>query len=417
MFNYGLIGKKLGHSYSNDIHHRLGNVEYDLKELDKNEFSLFMTEKSFKAINVTIPYKQDVIEYLDYLDEDAKAIGAVNTIVNDNGLLKGYNTDILGLNWVIDKINLSLDNKKVLILGTGGTSNTAKQLCLNHNVSKVYKVSRSKSDDDTITYDEVVAKCSDFDVIINTTPSGMYPTNYEKAISIKDFKNLEAVVDVIYNPLRTLLRLDANEHNIKAVNGLYMLVAQAVYADSLFFDKNCDTSYIDSIYKEILNNKLNICLIGMPFSGKSTIGKELAKKLGKDFVDVDEYITTKMKSTPADIITNKGEEYFRDIETDVVRELSILSNSIISTGGGSVLRKENVDRLKMSSLMVYIKRDNPIITADRPLTTNKEMYDELLAKRKPIYENSADVIIDNNDTVEKSVDSIIDKFNNSDIIF
>lgn len=418
MFNYGLIGKKLGHSYSKDIHHKLGNLEYDLKELNENEFSIFMKEKSFKAINVTIPYKQDVIKYLDYIDDDAKAIGAVNTIVNDNGLLKGYNTDILGLNLVIDKINLSLNNKKVLILGTGGTSNTAKQLCLNHDVNKVYKVSRTIGDDrDTITYNEVATKCSDFDVIINTTPSGMYPNNYDKAISVKDFKNLEAVVDVIYNPLRTLLRLDANEHNIKAVNGLYMLVAQAVFADSLFFDKKCDARDIESIYKELLKNKLNICLIGMPFSGKSTIGKELANKLGKDFVDVDEYITTKMKSTPAEIITNKGEEYFRDIETDVVRELSMLSNSIISTGGGSVLRKENVDRLKMSSLMVYIKRDNPIITSDRPLATNKEMYDELLAKRKPIYEKSADIIIDNNDTIDKSVDIIIDKFNDNDIIF
>lgn len=418
MFSYGLIGKKLGHSYSKDIHHKLGNLEYELKELDENEFSFFMKEKSFKAINVTIPYKQDVMKYLDYIEEDAKAIGAVNTIVNDNGVLKGYNTDILGLEYIIDKAKISLYDKKVLILGTGGTSFTVKQLCKKYNVKNSYKVSRTNSNDkDIITYDDAKDRYNDFDIIINTTPSGMYPNIYDKPMDISFMTNLEAIVDVIYNPLRTLLRLEADNKNIKAINGLYMLVAQAVFADGIFFNRECQYDKIESIYKELLQSKLNICLIGMPFSGKSTVGKLLSKKLSKEFVDVDEYITEKYNSTPANIITEKGEQYFRDIETEAVKDIAIASNSIIATGGGSILREENVNRLKMTSLVVYIKRDKPIFSDDRPLAANKEMYDELLKKRKPIYEKSADIIVDNNGDAEDCVDMIIDKFNNNEIIF
>ena len=418
MFSYGLIGKKLGHSYSKDIHHKLGNLEYELKELDENEFSFFMKEKSFKAINVTIPYKQDVMKYLDYIEEDAKAIGAVNTIVNDNGVLKGYNTDILGLEYIIDKAKISLYDKKVLILGTGGTSFTVKQLCKKYNVKNSYKVSRTNSNDkDIITYDDAKDRYNDFDIIINTTPSGMYPNIYDKPMDISFMTNLEAIVDVIYNPLRTLLRLEADNKNIKAINGLYMLVAQAVFADGIFFNRECQYDKIESIYKELLQSKLNICLIGMPFSGKSTVGRLLSKKLNKEFVDVDEYITEKYNSTPANIITEKGEQYFRDIETEAVKDIAIASNSIIATGGGSILREENVNRLKMTSLVVYIKRDKPIFSDDRPLAANKEMYDELLKKRKPIYEKSADIIVDNNGDAEDCVDMIIDKYNNNEIIF
>ena len=418
MFSYGLIGKKLGHSYSKDIHHKLGNLEYELKELDENEFSFFMKEKSFKAINVTIPYKQDVMKYLDYIEEDAKAIAAVNTVVNDNGVLKGYNTDILGLEYIIDKAKISLYDKKVLILGTGGTSFTAKQLCKKYNVKNSYKVSRTNSNDkDIITYDDAKDRYNDFDIIINTTPSGMYPNIYDKPMDISFMTNLEAIVDVIYNPLRTLLRLEADNKNIKAINGLYMLVAQAVFADGIFFNRECQYDKIESIYKELLQSKLNICLIGMPFSGKSTVGKLLSKKLSKEFVDVDEYITEKYNSTPASIITEKGEQYFRDIETEAVKDIAIASNSIIATGGGSILREENVNRLKMTSLVVYIKRDKPIFSDDRPLAANKEMYDELLKKRKPIYEKSADIIVDNNGDAEDCVDMIIDKYNNNEIIF
>ena len=418
MFSYGLIGKKLGHSYSKDIHHKLGNLVYELKELDENEFSFFMKEKSFKAINVTIPYKQDVMKYLDYIEEDAKAIAAVNTVVNDNGVLKGYNTDILGLEYIIDKAKISLYDKKVLILGTGGTSFTAKQLCKKYNVKNSYKVSRTNSNDkDIITYDDAKDRYNDFDIIINTTPSGMYPNIYDKPMDISFMTNLEAIVDVIYNPLRTLLRLEADNKNIKAINGLYMLVAQAVFADGIFFNRECQYDKIESIYKELLQSKLNICLIGMPFSGKSTVGKLLSKKLSKEFVDVDEYITEKYNSTPASIITEKGEQYFRDIETEAVKDIAIASNSIIATGGGSILREENVNRLKMTSLVVYIKRDKPIFSDDRPLAANKEMYDELLKKRKPIYEKSADIIVDNNGDAEDCVDMIIDKYNNNEIIF
>lgn len=418
MFNYGLIGKKLSHSYSKDIHNKLFNNEYDLKELNEEEFSFFMQEKSFKGINITIPYKQDVMKYLDYIDDDAKEIGAVNTVVNNNGMLKGYNTDIFGLEYLVKKANIELGNKNILILGTGGTSKTIYQLLKKHNAKVIYKVSRSsKSDIDSITYDELNNKYNDFDVIINSTPCGMYPNLYDKPIDLSVMTNLEAVVDVIYNPLRTLLRLEADKRKLKAVNGLYMLVAQAVFADSIFFNKKVDETSIENIYYDLLNQKLNISLIGMPFSGKSTVGKQLAKKLNKGFLDVDQYITTKYNRTPAEIINNDGEQKFRDIETEVIKEIATLSNYVFASGGGSVLREENVDRLRMTSLMVYIKRDNPIITSDRPLSSNKQMFDELFAKRKLIYEKSADIEVYNNDNVDICINEIITYINNKKLVF
>lgn len=418
MFNYGLIGKKLSHSYSKDIHNKLFNTEYDLKELNEEEFSFFMKEKSFKGINITIPYKQDVMKYLDYIDEDAKLIGAVNTVINDNGILKGFNTDILGLEYVIKKANIILDNKRALILGTGGTSNTIYQLLKKHNAKTIYKVSRKDTNGiDTITYEELKNKYNEFDVIINSTPNGMYPNVYEKPMDLSIMTNLEALVDVIYNPLRTLLRLDAEKLNIKAINGLYMLVAQAVYADSIFFNKKVDETNIENIYNDLLNKKLNISLIGMPFSGKSTVGKVLAKRLNKDFLDVDDYITEKYNKTSAEIITNDGEQTFRDIESEVIKEISMFSNYVFATGGGSILREENVDRLRMTSLMVYIKRKNPIITEDRPLSSNKEMFSELLIKREPIYEKALDISVCNDGDVDTCVNDIISNINNKKIIF
>lgn len=420
MFNYGLIGKKLSHSYSKIIHNKLFNTEYDLKELNEEEFSFFMEEKSFKGINVTIPYKQDVMKYLDYIDNDAKVIGAVNTVVNDNGILKGYNTDILGLEYVIKKAKIELNNKKVLILGTGGTSKTAFVLCKQYNANNIYRVSRKNTYDiNIITYEEIKEKYNDFNVIINTTPCGMFPKVNEEPIDLSILTNLEAVVDVIYNPLRTLIRINADKKNTVAVNGLYMLVAQAVYANNIFFNNKIDFDIdkIDDIYKYLLKQKLNICLIGMPYSGKSSIGKVLAERLNKKFVDVDDYIIEKYNRTPKDIIENDGEDYFRDIESDVIKTISNMTNTIIATGGGSVLREENVDRLKMNSVVVYIKRLNPIFSNNRPLAKNKTMFDELYQKRKHIYENSCDIIIDNEKDIELCINEIINKYNDLKIIF
>ena len=420
MFTYGLIGKKLSHSYSVDIHKKLGNDEYGLLELDENQFDSFMREKSFKGINITIPYKQTVFKYLDFISSDAKEIGSVNTVINDNGILKGYNTDILGLEYLLNKKSISIKDKNVAILGTGGTSKTSYTLCEKLNTKKILKVSReNKNSIDTITYDELLEQSEKINVIINTTPVGMYPNLYEQPIDLKGLYNLEAVVDAIYNPLRTLIRINADKKNTVAVNGLYMLVAQAVYANNIFFNNKIDFDIdkIDDIYKYLLKQKLNICLIGMPYSGKSSIGKVLAEKLNKKFVDVDDYITEKYNRTPKDIIENDGEDYFRDIESDVIKTISNMTNTIIATGGGSVLREENVDRLKMNSVIIYIKRLNPIFSNNRPLAKNKTMFDELYQKRKHIYENSCDIIIDNEKDIEICINEIINKYNDLKIIF
>jgi len=273
---YGLLGEKLGHSFSKEIHESINNYIYNLIEVKKENLDSFMNNKNFKAINVTIPYKEMVIPYLSYVDNKALEIGAVNTIVNIDNQLYGYNTDYLGLKKLITKNNIDLKNKKILILGTGGTSKTAFVLAKDLGAKEIIKVSRKKTND-FIAYEEAITSYNDANIIINTTPCGMYP-NDDLVINLDSFKKLDAIVDVIYNPLNTKLARVAKQKNIKAVNGLYMLVAQAVYASYIFINKEVDEEKIDEVYNKILNTKLNIALIGMPSCGKTTISKIIGEK-------------------------------------------------------------------------------------------------------------------------------------------
>lgn len=410
---YGLIGEKLGHSFSKIIHSELTDYDYELREVAKDELDSFMRRADFKAINVTIPYKQDVIPYLYEIDETAKAIGAVNTIVNKNGKLYGYNTDFLGLKSLIENAKITIENKKVLILGSGGTSKTALAVAKSMGAKEVYCVSR-RGANGLITYEDAKKNHSDTEVIINTTPCGMYPNIGEAAIGIDEFAKLEGVVDAIYNPLNSFLVTSAKEKGIAATGGLYMLVAQAVFAAEKFTDSIIDKSEIARIYNKIFNKKRNLVLVGMPSCGKTTIGKAIAEQLGKEFIDSDDEIVKKQGMTIPEIFEKFGEKQFRNIESEVIAELSLKQSSVIATGGGAVLNKRNVDLLKENGLVVFIDRplEKLITTDDRPLSSNRELLTKRYNERYDIYCSSADIIVNSDCDLEENIRRVKEVFLN-----
>ena len=274
MKKYGCIGKKLTHSFSKEIHARLADYAYELIELGEEDIRPFFEKKDFEAINVTIPYKQTVIPYLDEVSDVAKRIGAVNTIVQREGKLYGYNTDYYGMKALIERVGVDLQDKKVLVLGTGGTGKTARVVASDMGAAEVLTVSRSKADG-YITYEEAALLHEDTHVIINTTPSGMYPDCESKPIDVAAFPHLEGVIDAVYNPLCTNLVLDARARGIKAEGGLYMLVMQAVVAVEKFLDTEIEKEVADRVFASVLATKENVVLTGMPGSGKSTVGRAL----------------------------------------------------------------------------------------------------------------------------------------------
>ena len=406
--DYGLIGEKLPHSFSKEIHEKLGYYQYSLKELKKEELRDFILEKNFKAINVTIPFKQDVIPLLDEIDPDAQAIGAVNTIVNRDGVLCGYNTDFGGMKALIERAGVVIKYKKVLILGTGGTSLTARAVCERMGAKEILRVSR-RENDGAITYEQACADHSDADVIINATPCGMFPQIFNCSIELDRFPRLSGVIDVIYNPLNTELVLSAKKRGLDAEGGLYMLVAQAVLAAEKFLGTELDVlGQTNRIYDEIYFDKRNIVLSGMPASGKSTVGKLVAQQLGRELIDTDQLIVDREGHIPT-IFKEKGEKYFRDLESEVIREVSALSGMVISLGGGAVMRPENVRALQHNGAVFFIDRSPELLipTGDRPLADKKEKILRLYKKRINTYLNTADFIIDGDCDPEDVADSII----------
>jgi len=408
---YGLIGEKLGHSFSKDIHNLIGDYKYELKEIAKEDVDAFMKAKDFKAINVTIPYKQTVIPYLDEIDEAAKLIGAVNTIVNKDGKLYGYNTDFYGMKSLMEKMGVSAAGKNVLILGTGGTSKTATALVKNLGAASVSKVSRHPEGDEdgcpVISYEDAVKK-TDTNIIINTTPCGMFPKADAQPIALDTFGVLEGVVDAIYNPNCTNLVLSAKEKGAKAEGGLYMLVMQAIKAAEFFFGKPVDKAKADEIFNVILGRKQNIVLVGMPACGKTTVGKQIARLLNRELVDSDAEIVAR-EGVISNIFAEKGEKYFRDLESKVIAELSLKNGCVISTGGGAVLRPENVRSLRMNGKIYFIDRplDQLLPTADRPTANSAEKIKALFEVRYPVYKASADVCIKGGVGPEKIARQII----------
>lgn len=390
---YGLIAEHLGHSFSKIIHSMLADYDYELCELAPDELDGFMTARGFSAINVTIPYKQAVIPYLDFVSEQARLIGAVNTIVNKNGKLYGYNTDFFGMTSLINRIGVELDGKKVLILGTGGTSKTSIAVARSLGAKETVVVSRSKKDG-VITYAEAYESHTDAEVIINTTPSGMFPNIEGKPIDISRFPKLIGLIDAVYNPLRTQLVSDALERGVAAEGGLYMLVAQAVEACEIFLDKKLPEDSIDKAYSKIAADKENIVLVGMPGCGKSTIGKLIAEKTGRELYDLDTEIVNYTGREIPEIFATDGEAAFRDVEAQVLRErLAQLGGAVIATGGGAILREENVKNLKLNGRLYFLNRplEQLLPTPDRPTASSKEAIEKRYSERLPIYKKVADV--------------------------
>lgn len=404
---YGLIGEHLPHSFSKIIHDKIGLYEYELKEIAKDQLDAFMTARAFKGINVTIPYKQAVIPYLDEISERAEKIGAVNTIVNRNGKLIGDNTDFGGMEALFQKTGIRAAGKKVLVLGSGGTSRTALAVADSLGAAAIYRVSRSGRDG-ALTYEEAYESHSDAEIIINTTPCGMFPEIYDRPLDPDRFPHLSGVIDAIYNPLSTQLVLQAREQGARASGGLYMLVAQAVLAAGIFTGKEMPANQTDRIYGQLLRKKQNIVLIGMPGSGKTTVGKVLAKRLHRQLIDSDKVIVQEQAVTIPEIFAEKGESGFREIESGVIRRIAMETGCVIATGGGAILRKENLQALKANGVLVFLDREMQAIvpTDNRPLSDSEEKLKKLYEVRYPIYTAAADVHIKVTGNVYNAADDI-----------
>ena len=408
---YGLIGEKLGHSFSREIHARLRGYDYELRELRPDEVEEFLVKREFRGINVTIPYKETVIPYLDEIDEAARQIGAVNTVVNRGGKLFGYNTDYTGMRELMLREGIDPAGKKVLVLGSGGTSKTAMTVAKFLGAETILRVSRTKRDN-CITYEEAREIHSDAQIIINATPVGMYPNGDACPIDIEAFPNLTGVVDAIYNPLRTKLVLAAKARGITAAGGLYMLVGQAAAAAEHFTGEKGDPTDVERVYRELLSEKENLILTGMPGVGKTTIGKILAKRLGREFVDCDDVIVGKAGCDIPTIFAEQGEKAFRDLETEVIRELSATGGKVIAPGGGAILRPENVAALKSNGRIIFLDRPLSSITATegRPLSANREALEARYRERYPIYCATCDAHVEIDGTVGETADAVLEAF-------
>lgn len=401
---YGLIGEKLGHSFSKIIHEKLADYTYDLHPLPKQELASFLEKKDFRAINVTIPYKIAVMPYLYEIDQRAQAVGSVNTIVNRNGNLYGYNTDFGGFLYLLKHNNIDVKNKKVLVLGKGGASKAIIAV-LHYLQAKQIITVYYKQSNDAITYEQCQKLHNDADVIINTTPVGMYPNLDGCPIDLEHYTNCNAVVDIIYNPIKTKLLLEAQKHNMIAVGGLEMLIAQAKYAVEIFLNTSIPEYKIDDIYKEMLFEKKNVVLIGMPSSGKTTIGAELAKLLHKDFVDIDAQIVSKIGMPISNYFEQYGENAFREIETEVTKEFAGKNNIVISTGGGCIKKPENMLYLSMNGVILLVERDlsKLIVGEGRPLSSSINAIEKMYQERFPLYMRYSQKSIQNNTTTEYAV--------------
>ena len=392
---YGCIGEKLQHSFSKEIHEKIGNYQYELREIKPYALAAFFEQRDFKAINVTIPYKNAVIGFLDEIDDAAASIGAVNTVVNKNGRLAGFNTDCFGLQALLKKEYIELKGKTVLILGSGGTAHTAAYVSRKWKAEKTVFVSRTPKAD-AVSYAEAIKKYPHAEVIINTTPVGMYPQIFASPIELNAFPALQAFVDVIYNPLRSAVSLAARRRGVKTANGLYMLTAQAVKASSLFSACSTNDVEIEAIYRCLLFEKQNIVLIGMPGCGKTTVGRLLAQRLHRPFYDTDELIYKSAGKKIADIITQHGEPYFRSVENETIKNLAEETGCVIATGGGAVLSRQNTDHLGMNGILVFLNRSPQLLapSPERPLSATKEDLLKRYEERIDIYRAAAEVCIE-----------------------
>ena len=427
---YGLIGKTLVHSYSKEIHEALGRYQYQLFSLAEDEMPDFINARDFRGLNVTIPYKKDVIPLCDEVTDLARGIGAVNTlfwknasragasesISQEDKILVGHNTDYEGFLYAASRAGIDFEGKGVLILGTGGTSLMARRAAADQNAAKIYIASRHPETDppsgseiqdagilSTVSYDQLPEIADSIDVIVNTTPVGTFPNNMQQVIRLKDFPGCQAVIDVIYNPFKTALLLEAEKLGLKYTNGLPMLVAQATAAAGYFLGTpGAFQKENQRIIKAMKQQMGNIVLIGMPGTGKSLIGKLLAELTGKTLQDTDAKIEEEAKMTIPEIFEKEGESGFRDRESAICKKLGKERNLIIATGGGAILRPENVDALRQNGTLVHITRSiDKLPTRGRPLSQNIETLKKMEAQRMPLYKAAADITFRNNYTCSR----------------
>ena len=427
---YGLIGKTLVHSYSKEIHEALGRYQYQLFSLAEDEMPDFINARDFRGLNVTIPYKKDVIPLCDEVTDLARGIGAVNTLFWKNAsgtgasesinqedkILVGHNTDYEGFLYAASRAGIDFEGKGVLILGTGGTSLMARRAAADQNAAKIYIASRHQETDppsgseiqdagilSTVSYDQLPEIADSIDVIVNTTPVGTFPNNMQQVIRLKDFPGCQAVIDVIYNPFKTALLLEAEKLGLKYTNGLPMLVAQATAAAGYFLGTpGAFQKENQRIIKSMKQQMGNIVLIGMPGTGKSLIGKFLAELTGKTLQDTDSKIEEEAKMTIPEIFEKEGEAGFRDRESAICKKLGKERNLIIATGGGAILRPENVDALRQNGTLVHITRSiDKLPTRGRPLSKNIETLKKMEAQRMPLYKAAADITFRNNYTCSR----------------
>jgi len=398
----GLLGRKLSHSYSPQIHNLLDDYTYDLFEVEPDRLADFLKTENFSGLNVTIPYKKAVIPYCQALTKQAEKLGSVNTIVRrKDGTLLGHNTDYFGFCSMVDHCGLQLKNKKVLVLGSGGASVTVVAV-LQELGAKVVVISRTGSDNYTN-----LDRHADAAVIVNATPVGMYPETDASPISLDIFPNLEGVLDLIYNPCRTALLQQSEKRGLVAQNGLWMLVAQAKESAEWFTGKKISNDVIPSIHQILRNQMENLILIGMPGCGKSSVGKILAQKLGKTFVDADSEIEIKAGKSIPEIFSKQGEQGFRQIEAEVLANLGMRSGQVIATGGGCVTRAENYPLLHQNGTMVWLQRDLEQLPVDgRPLSKSGSLL-HMYQQREPLYRAFADFTVTNDGTPEQTSNSIL----------
>ena len=410
---YGLIGGRLGHSYSKLIHEMLCGYRYDLCPLPTEaDARAFLEKRAFKAINVTLPYKRLVMEYCSFIDPRAKAIGAVNTVVNHNGLLYGYNTDYLGFSHLCAAHGVDFTGRTVLILGTGGTHNTTSAVARDKGAAKILTVSRKPDPaKGELSYEEAVH--SGAQIVINTTPAGMYPNVGTCNLDIAAMPGLEAVLDVVYNPEKTEIILRAEEAGVPvAASGLEMLVAQAVYAAEYFLDRKFEDApaEISRVTAAIRRDTLNVVLIGMPSSGKSTIGRMLAEKLGKRFLDLDDEVVKADGRTIPEIFAAEGEDSFRRKETEQIARFAKEGRQLLSCGGGVIKRPENIRLLHQNGVILFLDRPLEALTVGggRPLSSSTDALRAMYTERRPLYLAAADAVVPNHTTVTDAVNAAME---------
>ncbi len=392
---YGLLGKSLSHSLSPLIHESFGNKEYRLFET--SDLDGFLKAKNFNGINVTIPFKEKIIPYLDHLDEVAKRTASVNTIICKDGVLTGYNTDYSGLNLMLEHYGILIENKHILIVGNGGVSKTVKTLFTDLRAKSVVKICRNVRESDEIPFDEI-DKITDCDIIVNTTPVGMSPNNQDEYLfSLARFPGLALVIDLIYNPLNTNLLLEAKSLHIRAINGLFMVVAQAAYAHDLFFGQKLSKEKIEQTYSALNKKLTNLVLIGLPSSGKSMYAKKLYDIFQKEIIDTDLEIVKNQNTEIPEIFEKYGESYFRKLEYAMVESIFKKNNCVISTGGGMVLDDKLMHLLKQNGLVIFLDKKPEAIAKhridNRPLIKKRSDIFQLDQKRRHLYEKHADIIL------------------------